>query len=161
MRILVPAAVLLLAASALLAPLVREARNPGPDPQSFVQIDPRARIAEGTRERAPGLEYSGYQEILSTDPDDPEALRGRIRTGFRIATARPTDPDTPRLLNEQVTDYLTRRDSIDPDGELLRECLRQFVDRRLEHPAWLLQSAYAIFLAARGDENGSNTLLIS
>lgn len=152
MRILVPVGVLLLAASAILTPLVREARKPGPDPQSFVQADPRARIAEGVQEHAPGLEYSGYAELLSNDPDDLEALRGRIRAGIRIAAASPLGPDSPQLLNAQVTDYLARRDAIDPNGDLIQECLRQFVDLRLGQDSWFVQSSYGILLAARGDE---------
>ena len=96
MRILVPVGLLLLIGSALLAPQVRKTRKTGPDPALFAEIDPRERVTLGEKELALGVAYSGYEELSRNDPEDLEALRGRIFTGLAIAAAAPDRADAPR-----------------------------------------------------------------
>jgi hypothetical protein len=158
MRILVAVGLIFLVGSALFAPQVRRSRKTGPDPALFADTDPRARIELGEAESALGVAYSGYEELSRTDPDDLDALRGRIRTGLTIAAAAPDRAEAPRLIREQVDEYLARREILDPDGTLLHSILDRWVEIRLEHPSFFLQSSYAVPLAARGDERGQSRI---
>lgn len=130
----------------------------------FVTPDAASRAGPAYDAKELGIALGGYEDILRERPDDVEALRGAFRTALTIGSVGLGQPRLPELLRAQTESYLAKRDRIDPDGTLLREVVRQWVDGRLRVD-WYHQAGFyacastAIFVGARGDPMGPQVLL--
>lgn len=163
MRILTAAAVAALLASAYLAPRHHARREPALPTDRFVSKDPLAMVRDGEADRALGVAMAGYEDRLRDHPEDLDALRGRIRTGFLIASVGVSQPQLEATVQAQIEAYLQNRSKIDPDGSFLRGVLEGWIAGRLELPSdkpagFYAGTAAAIFTAARGDPKAVETL---
>jgi hypothetical protein len=162
-----PAAVLLLVlvATAALAPLVRSRREAEIRPEPFLETGPLQSAREAEADKALGIALATYAAIEEGDPAFPEAIRGRLRTALRTAALAFPDPELASLIGEQIDAYLRFRELADPEGTCLREAaedwlrLRLSLDAALSPAYFFRQVAAATFLAARGDATGVDSLL--
>jgi hypothetical protein len=144
----------LLGTSVWLAPRVRASRPPGPPDSHFYDTDPRERIRRAEAKGMLGAQLVGWEELTTKDPEDMEALRGRIRVAMRLGAVAISQPGIDEVIRAQVTDYLRHRARLDPSGDFLQEVLGEWVRLRLDHPYWHAQAAVAIYLAGRNDPRG-------
>lgn len=159
----------ILAAAALLGSLFLAARHYARREASFpvarfVTPDPAARAGKAQEAGQLGVALGGYQDLVRQRPDDLDALRGRFRTTFAIGSVGLGQPELPEMLRAEAETYLARRQELDPDGTFLKDVVRQWVQGRLRLD-WYHQAGFyacastAIFLGARGDPKGPETLL--
>jgi hypothetical protein len=154
-----------LAAAAVLALVVRARREVEIRPDPFLAADPLGAARKAEAERSLGIALAAYAAIEEGDPGFPEAVRGRLRNALRIAAVTFPTPDTAAWVGEQIDVYLQFRELADADGACLQEAVEEWLRLRLaldpRHSAadYYRQVAAATFLAARGDESGTEALL--
>jgi hypothetical protein len=164
MRALTALAVAALLASAYLAPRHHARREPDFPIGRFVTADAAVRAREGEAGKALGVTMGAYEDLLRDRPGDPDALKGRIRTGFLIGSVGLGQPGLQDLVRAQALAYLERRKELDPDGTLLKGIVAQWLDGRL-HFDWFQQQGFfacaatSILLSAHGDARARDMLL--
>ncbi|MHC4932847.1 MAG: hypothetical protein ACYTGV_11725, partial [Planctomycetota bacterium] len=165
MRILLVLALLGLAASFYFAPDSFERRFWTVPEGALFDADPLVRAARGEEERSLGVAMEGYLDLTQSAAVDVEAVRGRFLTGLKLGAVAIGQQGLPQFVNEHVKIYLARRDEIDPDGFVLQEAVRTWINLRLGLPVqsaphlFYSQAAVAIFLAARDDPRGHELLM--
>jgi len=159
MRILLPLSILVLVASAVWAPLEFRAREPQVDTSGLELGTARERAARAEKDRAIGPALHAYQDLRTEDPNDLEALRGLLRATLRLSASMPRQSDIGEALQRVATDYLAALPEVDPDGSLLQESLREWVDIRIHHDWYLARAAVAMWLASRNDPAGRDEIL--
>jgi len=163
MRLLAAACALVLAASGVLAPKVR-GRAAEAGEARFLDEDPREKAMRGEREGALGVALNGYLEWVARDPESLEAQRGAFKTALLLGAAALGREGLERdVVRPQVLHYLAHRAKLDPDGALLREALRGWIDIRLDFhrhvpSAWYASVSVAMYLPAIGDPRGLEVL---
>lgn len=165
MRLSTAVLLLVLVASAALAPRVRSRREAEIRPDPFLETGSLEAAREAEAEKALGIALAAYAAIEEGDPAFPEAIRGRLRTALRIAALAFPDPVLASRIGEQIDAYFRYRDVADPDGACLRDAaeewlrLRMSLDATVSPSYFFRQVAAATFLAARGDAAGVEALL--
>jgi len=164
MRLLTVLAATALLGSAFLASRHYARREESVPIDRFITKDPAARVREGEAAKELGVAMAGYEELLKNHPEDADALRGRIRTAYRLGAVGLGQPRLPEFVYSLAQDYLANRQRIDPDGKFLQEMVRQWVEGRLQldwkkQVGFYARASAAIFTAARGDPRGLDAVL--
>ncbi len=159
MRLLTIASALVLAGSVFFAPGFRQRAAAAGD-ERFVDADPRTRALRGEREGALGVALSGFLAWADGGAGPLEAQRGAFRAAILLGAAALGQPGIEAgVLRPQVAHYLAHRAQLDPDGSLLRDALKGWIDIRLDfhrHPnaMWLVSVSVAMYLPILGDPRG-------
>ncbi|HEX5139145.1 MAG TPA: hypothetical protein VFY93_19410 [Planctomycetota bacterium] len=130
----------------------------------FVTPDAASRAAGPFEAGQLGVALGGYEDLVREKPQDLEAMRGLFRTTLAIGSVGLGQPGIPEKVRAAADTYLRERHRLDPDGTLLQQVARRWVDGRLRVD-WYNQAGFyacaatAIFVGARGDPKGPETLL--
>jgi len=152
MRILLTLSLVLFVGSAIWAPRKFRDRRPEIDTSALAVGTPEERAAQAEKEHALGPAILAYREILEKDPKNLDALRGMFRATVRLGAAAPRQPDIADILQQVARQYLAALPAIDPDGSLLQDSLRDWVDVRLHHSWYLARGAISMWLESRGEQ---------
>jgi hypothetical protein len=158
-RLFAALSALLLLASGLVAPGVRE-RRARADELRLYDPDPKVRARTAEREGWLGAALNGYLEWAALEPHDLEAQRGLFRAGMRLSAAGLGQVGIENeVVRPRIVYYLENRARLDPDGSLLRAMLAEWIDLRLKHDWFKMRAAVAMHLAGIGDPRGVEVLL--
>jgi len=174
MRLLALGSVAVLIATAVLAPHVRARGATVPSgalhetgesarreveawalAEALFDADPQERARKGEAGGMLGAALLGYLHWLEKSPDDLEAQRGAFRASIELSAAGLGHQGLEeQVILPRIKAYLENRARLDPDGSLLRETIRKWIDVRVDHDYWLVRAAMGMHLAGIGDERG-------
>jgi len=142
-----------------------QGNRPNELPDATFTTPPRERIESALAERRLGAVLSGYEDLLTEDPGDVEALRARIRHGLMIGAVSLGQPGLGTLVQHQTDTYLgERRHEIDPDGTFLPGVIEEWAQHRMKftwdfRAGFYARSSMCMYAAARGHPDGAAGLL--
>jgi hypothetical protein len=160
MRLILPiSAILLLVASAWLAPKLHSERQNASAGPKFGIDDPKERAAAGEREKALGLMLRGYEEILLKDPSDIEAARGFVRGGVILSAVSLGQRDVRHVVMAATQVYANNAKLIDPDGDLMERIIQEWIAIRRANSWFLAHASIDIWMASRDVKESQDTLV--